>query len=242
MKKKQICYICGKSGANSIDHIPPKGIYPKEHKKELLKLPAHKDCNSNYAKDDEIFRNFINMSGFSNPMVKSFWDTHIKRSFIRNPGARKELQKRVTPVWVRRNRGLGAIRREAILMEDNLVQRQLSRWFKGVYFIRNNKPYPSDGYSISGEMIYNGIEDNLQSLLKWFKAKGIKPHWKFLIPNKLAYFDMWATEDINNGIVIFVFYDQAMCIISAFPEDFDEQISKLREERSSSGIVYVDEV
>lgn len=52
MKK---CVYCG-SEADTKEHIPPKGIYPKGHRDNLITVPACKKCNNDFSKDDEYFK------------------------------------------------------------------------------------------------------------------------------------------------------------------------------------------
>ena len=56
MKKK--CAICGIKTANTSDHIPPKGLYPKPRDNDinLNTVPACMDCNGGGSEDDEVFK------------------------------------------------------------------------------------------------------------------------------------------------------------------------------------------
>jgi hypothetical protein len=53
--KKMICLICGKDGADSVDHVPPKGIFLVKSS-DLITVPAHVSCNKSSELDDECFR------------------------------------------------------------------------------------------------------------------------------------------------------------------------------------------
>ena len=62
MRQKNLkikCYICGKGGADSKDHIPPKGIFPKDLRGKLrgnlITVPAHSECNNSFKLDDANF-------------------------------------------------------------------------------------------------------------------------------------------------------------------------------------------
>lgn len=58
-REPQICYLCGGGlgSEKTLDHVPPSQIFPERLRKglSLLKLPAHKQCNYDYQKDEEYF-------------------------------------------------------------------------------------------------------------------------------------------------------------------------------------------
>lgn len=51
------CYLCG-APATSLDHIPPKGIFPRPlpAKTNLITVPACEKCNGGSKEDDHYFR------------------------------------------------------------------------------------------------------------------------------------------------------------------------------------------
>lgn len=59
-----ICYLCGKPilemEERADDHVPPKQFFPtilrNKHNLQLTTLPAHLNCNSSYAQDEEYFK------------------------------------------------------------------------------------------------------------------------------------------------------------------------------------------
>jgi hypothetical protein len=51
------CVYCGAFGADTFDHIPPKGIYSQPRPNNLITVPACRQChNDETSKDDEYFR------------------------------------------------------------------------------------------------------------------------------------------------------------------------------------------
>jgi len=65
MMTQQLCVYCGENFANTKDHIPPQGIYPKPRPNDLKlhTVPACEECNSGSGVEDEEFKVFM---GFSN--------------------------------------------------------------------------------------------------------------------------------------------------------------------------------
>ena len=52
------CYLCGELGADTVDHVPPKGVMPQGYRdrgENLIAVPAHRDCNSSCQPDDDYF-------------------------------------------------------------------------------------------------------------------------------------------------------------------------------------------
>ena len=58
-KHQKFCYLCEQPNPDTRDHIPPRGIFPKMPKGQLITVPAHEGCNNRFSRDDELFRNPI---------------------------------------------------------------------------------------------------------------------------------------------------------------------------------------
>src|SRR5256885_2852202 len=58
-----ICYLCGRPGADSKDHVPPKGLLPKAQygRYQRITVPAHRKCNSATSDDEEYVRDLLVM-------------------------------------------------------------------------------------------------------------------------------------------------------------------------------------
>lgn len=58
---RKICSICGENEATTVDHLPPKGIYPKpiDGNMNMHTVPACSSCNGGGSKEDEEFKVFI---------------------------------------------------------------------------------------------------------------------------------------------------------------------------------------
>ena len=57
---QRICYLCGKPGADSKDHLPPKSLLPPaSNAYQRITVPAHAKCNSGASADEEYVRDLI---------------------------------------------------------------------------------------------------------------------------------------------------------------------------------------
>lgn len=54
--KRGICVYCGKEKKLTVDHVPPKLLFTQPYPPNLLTVPACRDCNSSFIKDDEYTR------------------------------------------------------------------------------------------------------------------------------------------------------------------------------------------
>jgi hypothetical protein len=91
-QKEAYCYICGKTGADSKDHIPPRGIFPRKPTGQLITVKAHRSCNESFQHDDELFRNLIIAACYRIREGKTAWEKQVLYSFKKNPGAKKILR------------------------------------------------------------------------------------------------------------------------------------------------------
>lgn len=60
-RKNKICYLCGEPGADSKDHVPPRGLLPAGNygNTQRITLPAHGACNRDSSSDEEYLRDLI---------------------------------------------------------------------------------------------------------------------------------------------------------------------------------------
>jgi hypothetical protein len=103
--KKTICYLCGKRGANSDHHIPPKCIFSKKTD-DLITLRAHVDCNKESEKDDEYFLFFLSIAAFpESQKMRVLWKDKILRSInrIETQGYRSYINQHVYPITLLSN-------------------------------------------------------------------------------------------------------------------------------------------
>ncbi len=58
-KRRGICYLCGKEGIVTDDHVPPSCLAPQADDSIFYKLPAHKSCNNAFSVHESRFRDFV---------------------------------------------------------------------------------------------------------------------------------------------------------------------------------------
>ena len=58
---KNRCYLCGREGADTKDHVPPKAFLNRGNFQGVsrITLPAHQGCNAAYSADEEYVRDLL---------------------------------------------------------------------------------------------------------------------------------------------------------------------------------------
>lgn len=91
-----VCYICGRDGADSRDHIIPYSFFKSPRPADMLTLPAHYACHNNF--DEEYARVILSGLGSEgSASAKELWDTKTKRSFERSAPLRESIPASLVP-------------------------------------------------------------------------------------------------------------------------------------------------
>jgi hypothetical protein len=140
LSSKGICYMCGKPEADSADHIPPKSLFPKDKRKDLITIPAHVDCHHTFSKDDEYFRNSLNFLAFwTSKDARRLWKDKVLPS-LKRPQAKGLAQSvigniiDIKPVALTDLSGLDVVSSKAIEFDRERINRVVSRIARGLYF------------------------------------------------------------------------------------------------------------
>ena len=51
----KLCIYCQKNEATTVDHVPPKAMFPKPRPANLITVPCCDPCNKSFKNDDEYF-------------------------------------------------------------------------------------------------------------------------------------------------------------------------------------------
>lgn len=204
-KREKFCYLCAKPGADTREHIPPRGIFPKKPKGQLITVRAHKACNNMFSEDDELFRNVIVMASSRSPDSWTAWYEQVIPSWKKNRGARRQLLQRLLPVWIRDPLSGGLIRHEAITLEESVVRREVDRWARGLYYHRLKEPFPPE---IPVQVMkLQPPEISLKSLDRIMINNDVLPPWTHVEPGVFSYLFGPAHDDRHTMIALFVFFD-----------------------------------
>ncbi len=204
-KAEKLCYLCGKLGADTSEHIPSRGIFPQMPTGRLIKVPAHYTCNHKFHQDDELFRNLIIAASTRTAEGKRAWKEQVVPSWQKNPGAREELRRRLIPVWLKDRISGALIRVKGIQIECSFVERQIDRWTRGLYYYRFKKPMPQD-LKVEVDKL-NPPEESIAPMISDLAQQGIRLKWIHVEPDVFSYAYPVAEESIHIGFALFVFFN-----------------------------------
>jgi hypothetical protein len=75
-KIPQECVYCGTTEASTKDHVPPKCLFPKSARQNLIRVPACEPCNNSAKLDDEYFRAVVSMASEDSDAV-AIWKRRV---------------------------------------------------------------------------------------------------------------------------------------------------------------------
>lgn len=111
--RDKICYLCGKEGADSDDHVPPKCLLPESQyqKYQRITIPAHIKCNSITSSDEEYVRDMLIMEAKALNLPKHELITpKVWRAWQREPGFKRysNIIKTAIPINLQTKSGIFA--------------------------------------------------------------------------------------------------------------------------------------
>jgi 5-methylcytosine-specific restriction endonuclease McrA len=72
-RDRSLCIYCGAAEDLTVDHVPPKNLFPKPRPSDLITVPACRTCNKSYERDDDYFRLAMTVLGEANPVAGQLW-------------------------------------------------------------------------------------------------------------------------------------------------------------------------
>jgi len=131
------CAYCGATDSLTVDHVPPKNMFPKPRPNDLITVPACSTCNSSASKDDEYFRLTLCLSEQvgTDANARQNRDT-IFRSLERDEavGFRTALVADIRPVRIRTPTGLDLGTRLGFDVDLQRIFGVVERTVRGLFF------------------------------------------------------------------------------------------------------------
>ncbi len=177
--QRKVCYICGKEGANSKDHVPPKGIFLKEIRSvgdDLLTVPAHAKCNSGCSKDDKYFQFFLSIPGYwQNENARQLWKDKIYPGIQKKEDAlfKKQILSNMKPIKLRSETGIDLGDTATINLDAKRINGVIERIVRGIYYHTTGFIMPLQN-TVRVELLTLGAGESLGGLnsLKHTKSFG----------------------------------------------------------------------
>ena len=139
------CIYCGSSEDMTVDHIPPKALFPEPRPSNMLTVPCCKKCNESFSKDDEYFRTVLvsHASVSSDPNVQAV-NEKLLRSMRRPEAAAmaSAIRKSLHVVDVTSRGGIYLGRSPAMMVNAGRINRITDRIARGLFYITHDYPVP----------------------------------------------------------------------------------------------------
>ena len=139
------CIYCGSGEDMTVDHIPPKALFPEPRPSNMLTVPCCKKCNESFSKDDEYFRTILvsHASVSSDPNVQAV-NEKLLRSMSRPEAAAmaRAIRKSLHVVDVTSRGGIYLGRSPAMAVTADRINRVTDRIARGLFYITHNYPVP----------------------------------------------------------------------------------------------------
>ncbi len=139
------CIYCLRGENMTVDHIPPKALFPEPRPSNMLTVPCCKKCNESFSKDDEYFRTTLvsHASIWSDPNVQAV-NEKLLRSMSRPEAAAmaSAIRKSLHVVDITSHGGIYLGRSPAMMVNADRINRVTDRIARGLFYITHDYPVP----------------------------------------------------------------------------------------------------
>ncbi len=168
-QKAKFCVYCGSVQNLTVDHIPPKLLFPKPRPKNLITVPACEACNKSFSKDDENFRLrlFLSDQMDGHPDAKGQRDASL-RSLTRPEakGLKRSLLSNVRRIQLATPSGIYVGSTLGFDVDLDRIHRVVERIVRGLFFHETNQRL-KEGYEVcaySNDSLRHLNQDDLERL------------------------------------------------------------------------------
>lgn len=121
------CFMCEEAATGS-DHIPPKGLFPKGRRQNLVTVPACDDHNKGYQDDDGVFMTWMPSAYLANAIGEAHFMESRTRALER-PEAAGLID--ATILYTTERKG-----QPRLAIDGQRARRVVDRYARGLYFAR----------------------------------------------------------------------------------------------------------
>lgn len=223
-QKRGICIYCGLNRTLTVDHIPPKCLFPKPRPSDLVKVPSCRECNASASKDDEYFRLMLTLreDAFGNANVEALLPT-VYRSLNRESsiGFRKLLLKNLRTIEVHTPAGLYLGNRKGYNVDLERLGRVAARTVKGLFYHEKGFRLP-DSHKI-GAFQEDGLRDLAgdarKELLHTIIAPLTSKSPKEIGKKAFKYWVSFTDTDPCTSAWLLIFYERVPFICLVLPQN-----------------------
>lgn len=146
------CVYCVNANAETWDHVPPKGIFAKDNRDDLIRVPACFNCNNSFSKDDDWLLQIIatNAEFQEFPGIGEVTDRGLRA--VSRPESRGLLESFVAnftdvELWANASGGSGGVyigKAPAIQFDGDRLKRIIRRIVRGLFWNETRRVLPED--------------------------------------------------------------------------------------------------
>lgn len=147
-KKTQLCVYCGAASGRTRDHVIAQALFGAVLPKNLITVPACRECNDGKSRDDSLLRDYLvsDLLASEHPVAREILDMKVSRAIRRN---QSELARIVRYSEVRRVPRLtpaGIYLGDAYAMElpKGTINSIIYRIVQGLYFHSRRELLPNN--------------------------------------------------------------------------------------------------
>jgi len=146
-RRSQLCIYCGIRPGTTLDHVPPKGIFPRPRPNDLVTVPCCQSCRRAQSADDEYFRNMVTLrlDVAALPAVRDVLDA-VHRALSRPEQRRLTtgLVRSLRDVELRTVAGLYLGRAKTYTADIKRLDNVIRRTMLGLYFHETGQRLPTE--------------------------------------------------------------------------------------------------
>jgi hypothetical protein len=144
----QLCIYCQTNPEETVDHVPPKGMFKRPRPANLITVPACFRCNNGFSRDNEYLMNLaLDWEASASSDGREVADKRL-RAMRRKEGQREwgPIFAKLKAVEVYSRSGLYLANSFELSLDTARLVRMVDRIIKGLYFEVTKTPLPIGDY------------------------------------------------------------------------------------------------
>ena len=221
----RLCYICGAGSPETLDHIFPKGLFPKPIPCNLpRRLPACRECNEGLSKDEEVFRVFLTSGmAYENKSGFRIWEERIVPDLQgKRPGLKPYIKSfaKIIPAFSESGDLLGKM--GVLEVERQPIQRIFYKIAKGLFFLDTNKVLPDDVHILVDyftepeRTVSPPLDEAIKGAKKVTLGEGVVTYWRNIVK-----------DDPTASVTWLQFYEDKVFLMCTFKQEIFEHVEEI---------------
>ena len=191
----------------TVDHVPPKALFPEPRPSNMLTVPCCKKCNESFSKDDEYFRTALvsHASVGTDPNAQAV-NEKLLRSMRRPEAAAmaSAIRKSLHVVDIISRGGIYLGRSPAIKVNAGRINRITDRIARGLFYIIHDYPVPKGSEVKCAFSFKNTVFSFPDEFIALYKGYWKQP--ETIGENVFSYSYALCVDDPNGMLFIYWFY------------------------------------